>query len=270
MSIRTQRLCVWAGPLMMVFWMIGFAGFAGFVPPPSPQSSAEQIAAMFREHTTAIRFGLLLSVIGTPLLAPFFTVIFVQMKRIEGRHTPLAHIQLTLGGLLVLAFYFPLMILQTAAYRPDRPAETILALDDLGWMMFVGVVTITVLQLICIGAAIFGDKRADPVFPRWSAYFNIWVGILFFPGSLILFFKDGPLAWNGVFTWWVPLSAFAIWLVGMAALLLKAIAQQAREEAARPATTAPDTDDTRARLEQLTTVVADLQEQLGRTTPPIR
>src|SRR5271156_1602340 len=229
MNTGTQRLCVWAGPVMMVIWMIGFLPLAGFVPPPSPGSTAQQIAAMYRERTTSIRFGLLLTVIAVPLLAPFFTVIAIHMKRIEGRYAPLTYIQLILGGLLVLAFYFPLMILQTAAYRPDRADDTILALNDLGWMMFVGVVTITVLQFICIGAAILQDTRETPVFPRWSGYFNIWAGLGVGPGCLILFFKHGPFAWNGIFCWWLPLTIFGIWLIVMSVLLLRAINGAAHE-----------------------------------------
>lgn len=26
------------------------------------------------------------------------------------------------------------------------------------------------------------DTGAKPVFPRWGAYFNVWVGLLFMPG----------------------------------------------------------------------------------------
>jgi hypothetical protein len=39
----------------------------------------------------------------------------------------------------------------------------------------------------------------------------------------VVFFKSGPLAWNGLLTWWIPLSVYGAWLVVMAWLLLRAI-----------------------------------------------
>ena len=66
--------------------------------------------------------------------------------------------------------------------------------------------------------------------PRWLAYFNLWVAFLFVPGGLILFFKTGPFAWNGVFTFWLPLSIFSLWFIVMFVALRKSIANQAAEE----------------------------------------
>lgn len=44
-----------------------------------------------------------------------------------------------------------------------------------------------------------------------------------------MFFKNGPFAWNGVFCFWIPLTAFAIWMVGMFLLLRNAINDEALE-----------------------------------------
>jgi hypothetical protein len=41
-------------------------------------------------------------------------------------------------------------------------------------------------------------------------------------------FKTGPLAWNGVFAWWIPLSAYFVWFVVMVVLLLRAIGDDER------------------------------------------
>src|SRR6266404_9395236 len=59
MGIRAQRICIWGGPISL---LMAFAGLyvAGFLPPPSPAASAEQIAAIYREHSLAIRIGAIL------------------------------------------------------------------------------------------------------------------------------------------------------------------------------------------------------------------
>ena len=229
MNATTQKVCVWCGVAMVVVWVFGFWIFAGFVPPPSPNKNAEQIADVFRGHTNLIRFGLLLSVFGSPLLMPFFSTLSVQMKRIEGQHAPLSYLQLTLGAMLVLEFLFPLMILQGAAFRPERSPEAIQTIDDIAWLLFLGLVTTGVLQFIVVGAAILQDQRPDPIFPRWAGYYNFWAGLIFAPGGLCVFFKSGPFAWDGLFVWWIPLGNFSIWIAIMTVLLLKAINRQAQE-----------------------------------------
>jgi hypothetical protein len=39
----------------------------------------------------------------------------------------------------------------------------------------------------------------------------------------VTLFHDGPLAWNGVIGFWVPVVAFFIWIVAVAVVLLRAI-----------------------------------------------
>ena len=98
MSAKIQRWCVWGGVPMVVLWMIGFWAFAGFLPPPSPLNTPQMLAAMFAEDRTAIRIGLLITAFAATLLAPFFSVITVQMRRIEGPSSPMAYAQLALSA----------------------------------------------------------------------------------------------------------------------------------------------------------------------------
>jgi hypothetical protein len=37
------------------------------------------------------------------------------------------------------------------------------------------------------------------------------------------FLKQGPLAWNGLFVWWIPFVAFTAWFGVMIALTRKAV-----------------------------------------------
>jgi hypothetical protein len=52
---------------------------------------------------------------------------------------------------------------------------------------------------------------------------NLWYAILAVPGGMIVFFHDGPLAWNGVIGFWVPVVAFFIWIVAVAVVVMRAI-----------------------------------------------
>ena len=96
-------------------------------------------------------------------------------------------------------------------------------LNDAAWLMFVGIVCTAVVQFLVIGLAILQDKRATPIFPRWSGYYCLWTALLVTPGSFVPFFKSGPLAWNGLLSWWIPVAVLALWFFVMTPVLLRAI-----------------------------------------------
>jgi hypothetical protein len=216
-------LCVWSGPVMVFGWIASFVVLAPFIPPPSPGKTPDELVTMYSEHTTGIRLGLMLTMFASALLVPFAAVIWAQMKRIEGARSVLAQTQLISGGLLALEFILPLMIWQTAAYRPDIDPTLIRMLNDLGWIMFVGVISSAVVEFACIGVVILADERNTGVFPRWAGYFNLWVALLVTPAGLVPFFKHGPFAWNGLFSFFMPMFVFAAWVVVMVVVLRRAI-----------------------------------------------
>lgn len=233
MSYRTQRVCLWMAPLAMLIFVLGFVIIARLLPPPSPSMGAEQVKAFYAENTNGIRLGLALTMIAGAVTAPFVGALTVQMRRIEGQESPLAFAQLGLGMLGVLLISLPVMIIQAAAFRPDRSAEAILAIHDIGWIMLVGTYSCVMVQCFVVGACILRDEAGE-VWPRWLAYFNFWVGLLFLPGTLLYFFKTGPFAWDGVFVWWIPLTVFFGWFMVMFGMTLKAVNRQEAAELASP------------------------------------
>jgi hypothetical protein len=219
----TLRWCNWSGWAFLLLWLVGFVFFAHVVPPPSPDESADQIADFYRQHTLGVRFGLMLPLFASPLYASWSAALAAQMKRVRAAHPVLADLQLVLGGLTVLVFMIPALLLEIAAFRPERTPETIQALNDIPWMMFIGMGATAILQPFVVGVVVLRDRRDDPVFPRWVGYFNIWTAILFLPGPLCVFFRTGPLAWDGLFTWWIPFVLFAAWMVVMLIMIGRAI-----------------------------------------------
>jgi hypothetical protein len=225
MSVKVQKWCLWSAPLAMVVFTIGFVVIGGLVPPPSPNLDAQGVARFYQHNTTGIRIGLAMTMVAGALTGPFVAAVTVQMRRIEGPSSPLAFTQLGMGMLGVLLFALPVMVLQAAAFRPDRNPEVILAIHDIGWIMLIGTYSCVFVQCLVVGACILLD-HAGSVWPRWLAYFNFWVALTFLPGSLLYFFKTGPFAWDGIFCWWIPLSAFFGWFVVMFVMTLKALNRQ--------------------------------------------
>jgi hypothetical protein len=224
MSVTTQRLCAWGGPVLAVLWIGGFWVLSGFMPPPSPSLSAAAIADIYRAHPNPIRAGILLTVSAGALLGPFFALVSVHMRRIDGDRPILSYTQLVLAALIIVEIVIPLSFVQVAAFRPDRSPEAIQMANDTAWLMFVGIDCTAVLQFLVIGLAILRDQRDTPIFPRWSGYYCIWTALFVTPGSLVPFFKTGPFAWDGIMSWWVPVAVLALWFFVMTPVLLRAIA----------------------------------------------
>ena len=224
-KLRSQRWCLWSGPAFTLLFAIGFWPLAGFVPPPAPSLLPAEVAAAFLSHGVRVQIGLQLCMVASALFFPFAALMSVHIKRIEGEHSPRAYAQLAAGCGSTMVFLFPLMNMQSAAYRADRAPELVQAISDMAWIPFVGLLCVPAMQNVCLALAIFSDKSSTPVFPRWAGYLNVWVGAAYIPAVLLVFVHGGPVAWDGLFSWWLGAFAFFVWILIMTPLLLRAIKQ---------------------------------------------
>jgi hypothetical protein len=239
MSTSAQKWCAWGGIALAVTFVVGWAGIGGFVPPPSPNKNAAEITEFFASHQTRTQLGLFLCLVGSGIYAFFTGAISVQLKRIEGQHSPLHYTQMIAGAGVACGFTMGLMIWYTCSYRPELDPIMTLRLNDMAWFIWVGWAYLPAAQTIAVGIAILRDRRPDPVFPRWLGYCSLWCALLYLPGGLAVFFRSGPLAWNGLITWWFLVIAYFIWVVAITyGLIWKAIPHQEREEAAASAQSA--------------------------------
>jgi hypothetical protein len=230
MNLTSQRLCAWAGLLVVPMLLIGLGPAAGFLPPPPPTDTADQVAAIYRERATGIRIATLLILFSGAFYAAITAAITVQMRRMEHRVTPvLTMLQLICGATVVVLFIAVAVSWAAAAFRPERDPQLVMLLNDLGWFWFLMTVSTPALQNIALGCAILGDRSATPVMPRWLGFFVLWIAVLFTPGAMLIFFKTGPFAWDGLLAFWVPLFAFGGWFLVMGVQLLKAIGRQAAD-----------------------------------------
>lgn len=235
MRARVQRAATWTGPTMFLLWVVSWIGIARWIPPPSPGHRPDQVLQQFRDHTSAIQVGMLITLFASALLVPFCSVISAQMRRIEGYGgSTLSIMQVTSAAVLSLEFIIPLMVWLTATYRiKTTSAETISMLNDMGWLMFVVVISSAEVQLVSIAVAIFTDTRPNPIFPRWAGYLNLWVCLGLLPAAFVVFFKNGPIAWNGLVGFFLPLTSYGIWMFAMFLLLRRAIDEQLAEDTTR-------------------------------------
>ncbi|MCW2734704.1 MAG: hypothetical protein JWR13_5520 [Mycobacterium sp.] len=239
MDLRLQRIAAWGGIAMLALFFVFFMLIAKLIPPLSPTSSAQQIADFLTANKLRVRVGLALSLLAACVALPFLSTICLRVRRVEGKWGVLSVTQVFAGVIFVPGFLFPMMVLSAAAFRPEqRDPEITQALNDVFWLMFVGIVGTLVVQAVVLTTASFLDRTEPATFPRWFGYLNAWYALLALPGGAVMVFNDGPLAWNGVFAFWIPLVAFSVWMIAVTVVMLQSIgAQQAAERAL--ATAAP-------------------------------
>jgi len=222
-----QLACAWSGVILVIGFLLGWIALAGFIPPPSPRASSEEIRAFFLDDLTSKRIGILLCMCLWSLMVPWGVAVAVQTRRAERGFPVLSVIQVACATSTMALGVLMMMVWGLAAFRPADVAPDITRmLNDLGWFIFLIDWAPVTVWCWAIALAILQDQRTEPVFPRWSAYLSLWTGLLFFPAGLIIFFKEGPFAFNGALALYVPGAAFFAWYAVMTALTIAAIKRE--------------------------------------------
>jgi Domain of unknown function (DUF4386) len=223
MDRRVQLLCAWCGPAFLTLFFAGFWLVAGLVPPPSATDSATQIASFYRDNTDQLRVGLLLLLTGAPLLVPFATLLALQLKQSDRRIAPLAYIQLLMAVVTMLEVLIPVVLMGTAAFRPDRPPASTQLLNDTAFTILLWAFSPPTLEFAAIGLAILWDRSERPLFPRWSGYVDLAVAAIFAGGAPALFVKQGAFGWDGAVAFWAVFASFGVWVWVTFATMMRAI-----------------------------------------------
>lgn len=227
-----EVLLLWTLPVLGMLWISAFLLFPGFAQPMSPTLSAEQVAAFYRdpENLPRIRYAMILFNWFAVGLIPILALIVLQIRRMAHR-TPIfsyAIIACAAGGptIFLMADLFWLL----AAFRPERDPELTLLLNDLAWVTFSSQVGFLIAQSVILALAIYLDRQERPVFQRWVAHFNLVVAALLMPAAFVGAAMTGPIAWDGLLTFWVRNVAIGIWIVVMAVVLGRAMRRHRAED----------------------------------------
>jgi hypothetical protein len=229
-----ELILLWTLPVLGFIWISAFVLFPGFVRPMSPAMSAEAVAAFYRDpqNLPRIRYSMIIFNWFSVGLIPFLALIVLQIRRMAHR-TPIFSygiIACAAGGptIFLLADLFWLL----AAFRPERDPQLTQLFNDLAWVTFSSQVGFLIAQSVILALAIYLDRQARPVFERWVAHFNLLIAAAMVPASFVGLAMDGPIAWDGLLTFWVRNVAIGLWIIVMAVVLGQAIKRQRAEDEA--------------------------------------
>ncbi|GAB3370937.1 hypothetical protein NCG89_04895 [Spongiibacter taiwanensis] len=221
---KAMRFCAWSGIFAIIFFILGGMVLGGMLPPLlNANDSPDIFVSKVTEHLTSIRVGSVVLMISFALFGPFGAGIAAQCRRSE--NTPvLSYVQLiftacgTMIALLV-AFTWALMVFRPGEYHPTL----VQMFADFAY--FLAVFSVPAFGGWCaiIALSILFAEEGKAPFPRWVAYLNLWAALLFVPGQMVLFFKDGPFSWHGIVALWLPFVAFFLWILIMSWQLFQAV-----------------------------------------------
>jgi hypothetical protein len=222
-TLNAESLSLWIALFFGGVLLVAFLLFPGFFPPMSPNMSATQVAAFYAHHTARIRASMVIFNLCSVMLLPFFMVIVHQMKRMATPTPVLAYCYLSAATTGATLFAIADLFWLIAAFRPDRDPQLILLLNDLAWITFTAPVGMVVAASLCLALAIYLDAQSKPILPRWVGHFSIAVAVVTAPSAWAAVAHSGPLAWNGLVSFWLRIAAFAAFLVVMFVVLQAAI-----------------------------------------------
>jgi hypothetical protein len=229
-----ERIVFWALPGVAVVWLAAFVLFPGFLPPMSPQWSALKVAAFYADHTSRVRYSMILFNWFCVALIPILMLIVERMRGMAHRTPILRYCVIGVAAAAPIAFLTATIFWLLAAFRPDRAPALTQLYNDLAWVTFTCGVPFLVALCLFLAVAIYLDQQERPVFAAWVGHVNLVVAVLLVPAGFAGLTLSGPFAWNGFFGFWVKNVAIALWLVVMAVVLGRAIERDRLEAEATP------------------------------------
>jgi len=217
-------------PVVALIWVSAFFLFPGFAHPMSPSLSAEEVATFYRDETARIRYSMILFNWFGVGLVPIVILLAMQIRRMAHRTPILSYCLIACAGGPPTIFLIANMFWLLGSFRPDRAPELTQALNDLAWLTFTLVVPYLIAQCLLLALAIFWDHQDQPIFRPWVALFNVATAIAMAPAAFTALSFTGPLAWDGLLSFWVKNSAIAVWIVVMGAVLAQNIRDQRAQE----------------------------------------
>ena len=227
MDRKTQLTFLWFGPAMAVLFGLAFVGLAGMVPPPGPSLSAVQVADFYAAHPLEIGVAMVIILMAMGMLAPWASVLALRLRRVEGKYPVLMVSQLINIAVAVTIVVLCPIFWAAAAFRAgDTSPDVVRALNDVAFIIFLAPWPPFSFWIWAMSWAILADRSATPEFPRWVAFLGLGVGVLFLPAALVMVLKKSVFAWDGIFGFYVPLTAFFSWLVAVTVYAMRGVRRE--------------------------------------------
>lgn len=220
--------CIYTG-YAVIFLSVPVTLFlVGFIDPPSPSLAPEELLRRMQDNQLSVLLGSSILLFLWSLFMFWMAPIIMYIRRMERAPILTTASLIYAGGGLCLIVLTP-MLFAMAAFRAED-ALVVQASWDFAMFMFIYSIPPFTFFFFILAAAIFRDINATPTFPRWYAYYCIFAGLVTLTGYLLVFFHDGPFAYNGLIVFWVFLTDYFAWFLTTTIVVHRKLKEDIRKQ----------------------------------------
>jgi hypothetical protein len=229
----TWKILAWTGPVFLaaVFCLWGLV--ARNMPPFPASATPDEVKAHFLEFRLPLLIALSICVTMTAFYMSWSVAVARVMERIEGAGGVLSKLEMMGGTITCAPVMVTLAIWLTAAHEAQYLTPGIMhMLYWMGWLLFDLAYFVTSLQIAAISIVFMRDKRQKKLVPNAVSWWG-WVTFAsFFAVSAIPFVTTGPLAFNGVISFWIAFFTWFFWIPSLSYFIITAVGRIKAEDAA--------------------------------------
>jgi hypothetical protein len=215
MEKETMRMVnigiAWTGPLFVLGYIYFWAILGHNVPPPNMMAMTPEqlVSEYYAKYQNDIAIGMIGSCVVGLLYLPW-SMLLASMLRDENGSIGVLSLMESAGGLLTawLLAFCPAIWAACALLATTVPAYVIKAMHLFTWVIYDCTFMITTVQLTGLGLYTILNKK-QTIFPAWTGWCAIAVGIIFLPLVLMPFVSEGPFSIGGSWNFFI---VFGTWL----------------------------------------------------------
>jgi len=211
LSLKIQIWAAWCGPAFVVLYGLAWVVMGHNYPPPNPSFTAQELVDnYYLKYQDSILLGQSLSAALGILYLVWAVQVTIQMWRREP--VPLLSLIQLCGGLLTgwVLMFVPVLWAWCAENAGVLPAQTIKNVHFIGWYIFDMTYWITTIEVAAIFILVMADKSKPGFVPKWVAAIALFSGLSFLPLTFLPYFKTGPLAYNGYWSFHVAFISYGL------------------------------------------------------------
>jgi hypothetical protein len=229
----TWKILAWTGPVFLAGFFCLWGLLARNIPPFRPSATPQEVWQHYADLRLPILIGMSVCLTMSAFYMSWSVAIARVMERIEGPGGVLSKLEM-LGGTITCA---PLMVAcamwLTAAHEVHNLDPGVVhMLYWMGWLLIDLAYFVTSLQIAACSIVFMRDKRDKKLVPDAVSWWGWITFASFFVVSAIPFVTTGPLAFNGVISFWIAFFTWFFWIPGLSYFIIKAVDRIKAEDAA--------------------------------------
>ena len=232
-DFKSWKFLAWCGPIFLAAFFCLWGMLAGNIPPFPPSATPQEVWQNYHDHRLAIMIGMSVCLSLTACYMAWGVAISQVMVRIEGPNGIWSKVEM-MGATITCA---PIMtacaIWATAAHEINSiTPETAHMLYWFGWLLIDLAYMVTSFEIAGCSIVFMRDRRERKLVPDVVSWWG-WVTVAsFFVVNAIPFVTTGPLAFNGVISFWIAFFTWFFWIPSMSYYIIKAVDRLKAEDAA--------------------------------------